>query len=120
MRMNMKGPLSGLPVTWIDNSHANTPALFRCFFFWLWFRLLLHQLIALFYYFKRASVNCAGYLAENFRLWLPSIPSCNQTSARCLGNEQFWQLYIVFVHSSGSFTALSFTPITNQMVWAGY
>ena len=114
VRMNMRGPVYWFASSWIELAR-NTPALFQLFFFGFGLGALGIHLSPYTLVLAALSVNCAGYLAENFRGGFQAIPDTQIRAARSLGMTA-WQCYSRVIIPQ--VFRIVYHPLTNQMVWA--
>lgn len=117
LKMNATGklkPLNWFARSWIELAR-NTPVLLQLFFFGFGLGALGLHLSPFMIVLTALTFNCAGYLAENFRGGLQSIPETQLRAARSLGmSAPKAYYYILFPQVLRNV----WHPLTNQIVWA--
>lgn len=113
-RLSGNRVLGGFATAWIELAR-NTPALFQIYMahFGLGnFGIHLSPYAAL---LAGIAFNNAGYLAENFRGALKTIPETQTRAARSLGMPPVQAFRLIVMPQM---LRIAFLPITNQLVWA--
>lgn len=114
MRMYGNRPLSWFSVSWIELAR-NTPVLFQLFFFGFGLGAFGLHLSPYWIVLSGLTFNNAGYLAENFRGGIQSIPETQIRAARSLGMTALQANARIIVPQV---LRVVYYPMTNQMVWA--
>ena len=114
MRMYGNRPLSWFSVSWIELAR-NTPVLFQLFFFGFGLGAFGLHLSPYWIVLSGLTFNNAGYLAENFRGGIQSIPDTQIRAARSLGMTALQANARIIVPQV---LRVVYYPMTNQMVWA--
>ena len=114
VRMHGHGSYRWVATTWIELAR-NTPALFQLFFFGFGLGAFGIHLAPFYIVLCGLSFNNAGYLAENFRGGLQSVPHTQVRAARSLGMG-IVRTYVSIVVPQ--VLRIVYHPMTNQMVWA--
>lgn len=114
MRMYGNRPLSWFSVSWIELAR-NTPVLFQLFFFGFGLGAFGLHLSPYWIVLSGLTFNNAGYLAENFRGGIQSIPNTQIRAARSLGMTALQANARIIVPQV---LRVVYYPMTNQMVWA--
>ncbi len=114
--MRMKGimPIRWFAVSWIELAR-NTPALFQLFFFGFGLGAFGIHLSPYWIVVAALTFNNAGYLAENFRGGIQSIPDTQIRAAQSLGMTGLQTNIRIIVPQV---LRIVYYPMTNQMVWA--
>ena len=101
-------------VSWIEVAR-NTPSLFQVYIIYFGAGAFGMQIDSYPALLIGVTFNCAGYLAENFRAALGSIPPTQARAGRSLGMGNAATFYhIVFPQMMKA----AFPSMTNQFVWA--
>ena len=114
MRMYGNRLLSWFSVSWIELAR-NTPVLFQLFFFGFGLGAFGLHLSPYWIVLSGLTFNNAGYLAENFRGGIQSIPETQIRAARSLGMTALQANARIIVPQV---LRVVYYPMTNQMVWA--
>ncbi len=114
MRMYGNRPIRWFSVSWIELAR-NTPVLFQLFFFGFGLGAFGWHLSPYWIVLSGLTFNNAGYLAENFRGGIQSIPETQLRAARSLGMTRLQANIRVIIPQV---LRVVYYPMTNQMVWA--